>query len=148
MHGATCFLTFSHQHDAAVFGFTESLFNHFLQLVHFCGNFRNDGRFGSRGDGSVQSQETGVPAHNLDEKEAFVRGCSITDLIHCVQYGVQGCVITDGGISAINIIINGTWQAYNGVVKFGRENAGACQRTITTNHHQGINLLLNQGIVG
>lgn len=97
---------FGHQDDAAVLRFAESLLDEFAQLVDFRRDFRDDGRFGSRSDGSVQREESGFAAHDLDEENAFVRGRRVADLIDRFYDGVQSGIVPDGRIGAEQVVVD------------------------------------------
>ena len=37
--------------------------------------------------------------------------CSITDTVHALYDGVHGCIVTDGVVCAIEVVVDGTWQS-------------------------------------
>lgn len=96
--GAAGQFAFGHQDDAAVLRFAESLLDEFAQLVDFRRDFRDDGRFGSRSDGSVQREESGFAPMTSMKK---MRSCEVavsrilsTDSTMVIQSGI----VPDGRI--------------------------------------------------
>ena len=72
MHGASGQLAFGYQHDATALRFFETVVDELFQLVHFGAEFRDDGSFGTSSDGTVQSQEASITAHDFHEEQTFV----------------------------------------------------------------------------
>ena len=77
-----------------------------------------------------------------------MRGSGITDLIHAFHDRVQGRIITDRRIRAIQVIINRTRQSYDREIKLLSENTRSRQRSVTTDSDQGIDPMLLQLIIG
>ena len=77
-----------------------------------------------------------------------MRSSRITDLIHAFHDRVQGCIITDRRIRAIQVIINRTRQSYDREIKLLSENTRSRQRSVTTDSDQGIDPMLLQLIIG
>ena len=76
------------------------------------------------GDGHVQSDVTGVAAHDLDHTAAVVALGGVAQLVDHFQRGVHGSIVADGVIGAADIVINGAGQADHG-------DAAVCQRAGT-----------------
>ena len=72
VHGSTGDGAFGHEYDTTVLRFAESVFNQFFELVDLGRNLGNDGGLGSGSDSTVEGEESGIAAHDLDEEEALV----------------------------------------------------------------------------
>ena len=99
---------------------------------------RNQDIFSARGNTGVKSNKARITPHHFDEKQTVVRRGRITNLINRLNHGVQGRVITDGKISAVDIIIDGTGHTNARQTVLFFEQHGTGERAITTDHHQTI----------
>ena len=96
----------------------------------------------------VQSQEAGVAAHDLDEEEALVRCGRVADFVDTLHDGVQGRVIADGGVGAVEVVVDRAGKADDGEVKLVGKNACAGERTVAADDHEGVYLVAAQVVEG
>ena len=66
---------------------------------------------------------------------------SITDTVHTLYDGVHGCIVTDGIVSAIEVVVDGTRQTDAADVKLACEVHRTGERTVTTDYYQSIDFL-------
>ena len=147
-HGATRYLAFGHEHDAAVLRLAETLLNHLGQLVFLERDLGDDGSFGAGGQGTVEGEEAGVASHDLDEEESLVRGGRVTDLVDALHDGVQGRIVTDGEVGAGEVVVDRTGQADDGEVVLLGEIASAMQAAVATDDDEGFDAVFDDHVVG
>ena len=148
IHRAAVLLALGNNHDTAVLALAESPADELLQLVHIRLVLRDDGSLGTGSDGTVLCQETGIPAHYLDEEDAVVGSGRVADLVHAVNYGIEGGVISDSGVSAVEVIVNGSRKSDDRIVIFPGEFLRSCERAVTSYDNQCINTELDEIVVG
>jgi len=102
----------------------------------------------SRRYGSVEGEEAGVASHHLDKEKALVARGGVAYLVDTLHYGVQRRVVAYGGVGAVQIIVDSAGQTDYGEVKFVGEYAGAGKRTVASYHHEGIDFVASDNIVG
>lgn len=100
-HLHSCFQTFGHNYDAAVFRLSESAPDECFQLVHVRPVFRNDGRFSTGSYCAVLCQEARITPHHFDKEDTVMGGCRVPDFIHAFHNGVQCRIISYGKIGTI-----------------------------------------------
>ena len=119
VHRAAILRALGNDHDTAVLALTESTADELLELIDVCLVFRDDGRFRTGSDCTVLCQETGVTTHYLNEENTVVGSGGVTDFVHTFHDGVQCCIVTDGRIGAVKVIVNGARQSdYRQVIFF------------------------------
>ena len=67
--------------------------------------------------------------------------CCITDTVHALYDGVHGCIISDGIVCAIEVVVDGTRQTDAADIKLSCEVHRTSERTVTTNYYQSIDFL-------
>ena len=77
-----------------------------------------------------------------------MRRSRIADFVDGVENGVQGRVISDGCIGAVEVVVDGAGQADAGHVELLRKDAGTRQRTVAANDDQGVDTFLLHVVVG
>ena len=65
-------------------------------------------------------------------------GGGVADFVDTLHDGVQGGVVADGGVSSVEVVVDGAGKAYDGEIEFVGEDAGAAERAVAADHHQGI----------
>ena len=111
-------------------------------------NFRNQCCLSSRGNGSVQGEESGFAAHDLDEEEALVAAGRVADAVHTPHDGIQCRVIADGVVGATQVIIDGARNSHNGEVKLAGKLPGAAQRAVTSDDYQRVDAVFLDVVIG
>ena len=91
---------------------------------------------GSNAD--VQRNIACMVAHNLNNTAAVMALGGITQFINGLYRGIHGCIIANGILAAGNIVINGAGNANAGNALV-RQCAGAHERTVAADDHEGIN---------
>ena len=74
-------------------------------------------------------------------------GC-VADAVHTVHDGIHGSVITDGGICAIEVVVDSARQSYTAHIVFPRKLHGTSERTISPYHHQSVDAMLLHIVIG
>ena len=120
----------------------------FGQLVHIRGVFRDDGRLCTGRDGAVLGQETGIPSHHLHKEDAVVGVGGVTDLVHAFHDGIEGAVVADGGVCAVEVVIDSAGQADDGEVVLPGEELGAGEGAVAADYDEGVNLGFHHILVG
>ena len=108
VHGSACQFAFCNNYNTTVLRFAETVFDELFQLIDFRAELRNDSGFCTRCDGTIQSKKTGITSHYFHKEQTFVRSCCITNFVHCIQNGIQSCIIADSCICSVQVIINCT----------------------------------------
>ena len=116
-------------------------------MVHFGRNLRNNSCFGSRSDGSVQSEESGIATHDFDKEKSFVGRCGIAYFIDGIHNGVQCRIVSDRGVGSIEIVVYRSRQSYDGIVVFGGENARTGQCSVSSDYDKGIYAFFDECVV-
>ena len=101
--------------------------------------FRDDGCFRTAGNGGVLGEKSCVASHHLDEDDAFMALCRVTDPVDTLHDGVHRRVIADGVVRPIEVVVDGAGQADAADVKFLCEFHGASQRSVPADDHQCVN---------
>ena len=102
-YAASC--AFSHDYDAAVLAAVQSFLEPFAHFVAVAFNFRDQDNFGARSESDLESNETVVAAHDLDDEYPFVRSCGVAYLVDGVQCGVYSGIETDGGVGTRDVVV-------------------------------------------
>ena len=139
--------TLGNNYDTAVLALTESTADELLQLVHIRLVLRDDRSLGTGSDGTVLRQETGITAHYLDEEDAVMRRGGITKLVHTLHDSVESRVITDCGICAVKIIVNGARQADYREIIFTGEILGSRKRTVSADDDEGVDTVRHEIVI-
>ena len=134
--------TLTHNDDTAGLTLADTTTDEVLQLVGTRAVLRDDGRLGSRCNGTVLSQETSITSHHLNKEDTLMTGGRITYLVHTLHDGVQCGVISYGTVRTIQVIVDGTRQTDTGNIKLIGKDTSTGERTVTTYHHQGIDATL------
>ena len=71
----------------------------------------------------------------------------ITDAVNTLHDGVHRRIITNSSIGAVEVVVDGTRQTDAWEVEFHAKVTGTGERTVTTNDHKGVDLLLFAGLV-
>lgn len=66
---------------------------------------------------------------------------SITDTVHALYDGIHRSIVTDGVVSAIEVIVDSTRQTDAADIKLTCEVHSTGERTVTTDYHQRIYFL-------
>ena len=76
-------------------------------------------------------------AHNFNNTAAVMALSGVTQFIDSFHSGIHGRIITNGVLTAGNIVVDGAGQtnARNSLIC---QRTGAHERTVTTDNHQGI----------
>ena len=67
--------------------------------------------------------------------------CSITDTVHALYDGVHGCIISDGIVSAVEVVVDGTRQSDTADIKLTCEIHCSGKRTVTSDDNECIYFL-------
>ena len=139
--------TLGNNYDTAVLALTESTADELLQLVHIRLVLRDDRSLGTGSDGTVLRQKTCITAHHLDEEDAVMRRGGITKLVHTLHDSVESRVITDCGIGAVKIIVNGARQADYREIIFTGEILGSRKRTVSADDDEGVDSVRHEIVI-
>ena len=135
------------QDNRRVLGFAPTVTYGILNLIHNGGTLRYNRRFTSSGNSRIKRQEARITPHHLNQKDTFVRSGCITQFVDTIRNGTQRGVITDRGICAPEVIVYRAGQTDNRHIKLLREKTASGERAITTDHNEGIDLLLEDRLV-
>ena len=72
----------------------------------------------------------------------------VTDFVHALHDGVEGGVVAYSGVGAVEVVVDGSGKAYDGEVVFVGEYARAGKGAVAAYHHQSVNLVAAQIVVG
>lgn len=86
---------------------------HFLLPVVVSRPLRDEDKIGASGNASHQRQPAAMPAHDLNYKGPRVRRCGGLNVVNHLADAGQGRVAANGGISARQVIVDGTHEANN-----------------------------------
>ena len=67
-----------------------------------------------------------------------MRSGSVTDFIDSVKDGVKRCVITDGSVGAVQVVVDSTRESDTGDVKFLCKNSCSTQRTVSADNDKSV----------
>ena len=70
-----------------------------------------------------------------------MRRSRIANLIDTLHDGVEGCVVTDGRVSAAKVVVDGGWDGDTGNVVFLCKDTGSVNRAVTTDDDKRIDFL-------
>ena len=96
----------------------------------------------------MQGDKSGTTTHHLDEKHPVVGACCVTNSIDCFHNGVQSCVVSNGIIGAIQVVINGSRYSYKWDIKFAAEFSGTLKATVSTYYHASIDAVAHEVTIG
>ena len=147
-HCTACDGAFSHKHNRGVLALAESALDKLGKLIDLCRNLGNDGSLGTCGDSAVESKEACIATHHLDEEESLVRCGSVAYFIHALHDGVECSVVSNGFVGAIEVVIDSAGQTDNGEIELSGKYTGTGERTVTANHHEGIDTLFFKSLIG
>ena len=140
--------TLRHDDDARLLRLAYAAAHELRQLVFLHHLLGDDGSLGTAGNGAVLRQETGVAAHHLDKEDALVGVRRVAYAVHAFHDGVHRRVVADGGVGAVEVVVDGAGQTDAGEVVLHAEVAGAGERAVAADDHQGVDLLLLARLVG
>ena len=147
VEGATL-RTLGDDDDARLLGLTDAATHELCQLVYLGHFLWYDGSLGATGNGRVLCQEASVAPHDLDKEDALVRVGRVAYAVDTLHDGVHGGVVANGGVGAVEVVVNGAGQSDDGEVELHAEVARASQRAISSDDHQCVNLFFLAGLVG
>ena len=90
------------------------------------------------GNAHIEGNITGMMAHNLHHRAAVMALGGVAQLVNGFHGGVHRGIVTDGILTARNIIVDGTGNADAGHPLVGKC-AGAHKGTVAANNHQRVN---------
>ena len=137
-HGAARGRILGNEHYGRVLALAEAVVDEVGKLVDLGLHLGDYGGLGTRGDSAVQGQITCRVAHDLDEEEAFVAGSRVAQLVDGVDDGIQGRVVTDGLVGAVQIVVDGARKSYDGNVILVGEDLRARKRTVAADYDQRV----------
>ena len=147
VHGTT-FGALADDDDATLLALADAALHKLYQLVATRGVLGNNGCFGSCCYGTILCEETCVAAHYFNEEDTLVGGSGVANLVNTLGDSVERGVVADGGVGAVEVVVDGAWQTDAGEVVFLSEEHGTRQRTITANDDKGIDGFALEGFVG
>lgn len=139
VHGAAVFRALGHDYDTAVLALSEAAADELLELIDICLVFRDDGSLRSGSNSAVLCKETRIASHDFHEENAVVGCRGITQLVHALDDCVEGCVVADGGIGAVKVIVNGTRQSDNREVILSGQCLSSGKGTVASDYYQSVN---------
>ena len=77
-----------------------------------------------------------------------MRCCRVANLVDTLHDGIQGCVVADSRIRAIEVIVDCSGQADDRNIKFISKNTCTCQRAVAADNNQCINAGCSHILVG
>ena len=122
----TAFWTLRNDDDARALRLANAVFHKSGELVGTRHILWDNGSLGTAGNSGVLSQEAGIAAHHLDEEDALMALGRIANAVYALHDGIQGCVVADGGVGAIEVVVDGTRQANTADVEFAGKLHGTC----------------------
>ena len=147
-HCATGNRAFGNKDDRGVFALAESVLDEFGKLVHLGGDFRDNCGFGTRSNSAVEGEESGIASHHLDEEQALVRSGGVADFIDTLHDCVEGGVVSYCCVGSVQVVVDCSRQTYDGHIKFGGEHSCTRQRAVSTYHHESVDFLSFQCLIG
>ena len=117
-------------------------------MVDLGSDFRDDSRFGPRGNRTVEGEETRLTSHHFDKEKPFVGRGRVADLIHGFHNGIQCRIVSDRRIGTEQVVIDGSGHSDDREIVFRRENARSAERTVAADHHQCVDALGGHVLIG
>ena len=78
--------------------------------------FGNQYVTGTAGNTCREGDETGIASHDLNEKQAIMRICRVSDFIYGLDRSVDRRIVADGVIGTIQVVVDGAGNTNNGDV--------------------------------
>ena len=75
-------------------------------------------------------------------------GGSVADLVDALHDGVERGVISDGRVGAVEVVVDGAGQAYAGQIELVGKNACSGERSVASDHHQGVDAVAFDIVIG
>ena len=142
------FGTLGDNDDARLLRLADTTPHESRQLVNVGHFLRYNSGFSATGNGAVLCQETSIAPHHLNEKDALVRTGGVANAVNTLHDGVHRCIVTDGGISAVKVVVDGARQPNDGEVELHSKVACASQGTVASDDDQCIYLFLQASLIG
>src|SRR5574344_2842517 len=118
----------------------SSLFKKIIaQAINICVNLGDYSGFSTCRDCSIESNKTGIPAHNFHKENKIVRVCGVSNFIYCLNGSIYCSVKTNCEISSKYIIINSSRKSDNWKIIFCCKQVRASKRAVSSNNYQRIN---------
>ena len=72
----------------------------------------------------------------------------VADAVHALYDGVHRGVVTYSRVGAVEVVVDGTGQTHTAHIVCACKIHSAGERTVTAYHHQGVDALFLQGLIG
>ena len=143
----TAFRTLRNDYDTRFLRLTDTALHEFSQLVLVSHLLRYDSCLSTASESCIHCQIARIASHHFHEEDALVTVRSIADSVHTFHDSVHRCVVADGCVCTIQVVIYRTRQTDYRDVKLHTEIAGTGQRTVTSDDYKSINLLTFASLV-
>ena len=131
-----------HKHDRAILALTHSPADEGGQLVNIRLILRNDCCLCTSRNSGILCKKARIAPHNLHKEDAVMGIGCIANLVYTVHDGVEGRVIADGGVGAIQVVVNGSRQADTRDIVLRGYDLGAGKRAVSSDHDEGVDAVL------
>ena len=88
-----------------------------------------------------------IPSHHLHKEDAVVGVGGVTDLVHAFHDGIEGAVVADGGVCAVEVVVDGAGQSDDGEVELHTEVPGTGERAVAADDYEGVDFLSLAGLI-
>lgn len=146
--GPAFFIPLGNDDKSGAFVVGTAFFENFDQGAEVGFGFGNQNLFASCGNAPVKGNVAGIPAHDLNKEEPVVGIRGIPDFVDAFHHRVGGGIKADGIIGAVEVVIDGSRQAYHGYGVFLRKDVGTPEAPITAHDDQGLDIALGKVLVG
>ena len=75
-------------------------------------------------------------------------GGGVADFVDALHDGVEGGVVADCGVGAVEVVVDGSGQADDGEVELVGEDASAGERAVAADDHHGVDFVAAEHVVG